>query len=401
MRRAATLVVLLAAAVPAAPAAAARSHHRPRVRVGVVSHGDRIPRGADRRRGRLARMATGPVTSQLADGWCGVSAPAADDVVDQAAAGNAIKIVYAHPADVPDRLAQYAPAIEAAAKAVQQAFLDATDGGRTLRFDVGTSCGANYLDIEDVALPRPASAYSADTYTPGTTELTMTTDLKSLVGGSPSCLTLNPSRCTRDFLVFADGVYKGDLTTGVATRRTDPTPAASNASNSGGLFAYVLGDSSANFSISPDTTAEHEVMHNLGAVQSGALHYSGNGHCWDGNDVMCYDDGGSYFDHGTMTYPCFGFAASTIDCGHDDYFDPTGGVHDVYGNPTWNIYDSKFLCAAATCIPGNTAPVATFAPPAGARAGAPVTLDGSASTDEAAPVAAYSWDANGDGVVDG
>src|SRR3954469_21458333 len=119
MRRAATLVLLLAAAVPAppvvrlapavpaAPAAAARSHHRPRVRVRVVSHGDRIPRGADRRHGRMARMATSPVASELADGWCGSSAPAADDVVDQAAAGNAIKIVYAHPADVPDRLAQY------------------------------------------------------------------------------------------------------------------------------------------------------------------------------------------------------------------------------------------------------------------------------------------------------
>src|SRR3954468_3418736 len=290
MRRAATLAVLLAAAVPAAPAAAARSHHRPRARVLVVSHGDRIPRGADRRRGRLARMAASPITSQLADGWCGEPVPAADDVVDQAAAGNAIKVVYAHPADVPDRLAQYAPKIEAAAKAVQQAFLDATDGGRTLRFDVGTSCGANYLDIQDIALPRSASAYSADTYTPGTSELTMTTDLKSLVNGTPSCPTLNPFRCTRDFLVFADGVYKHDGITGVGTRRTDPTPDATNASNSGGLFAYVLGDGSANFSISPNTTAEHETLHNLGAVQAGALHYSGNGHCFDGNDVMCYND---------------------------------------------------------------------------------------------------------------
>src|SRR3954451_4459774 len=142
MRRAATLVVLLAVAVPAAPAAAARSHHRPRVRVRVVSHGDRISRGADRRRGRLARMAGSRVPSQLADGWCGAPPPAADDVVDQAAAGNAIKVVYAHPADVPDRLAQYAPKIEAAVKAVQQSFLDATGGDRTLRLDVGTSCAA-------------------------------------------------------------------------------------------------------------------------------------------------------------------------------------------------------------------------------------------------------------------
>src|SRR4051794_33900459 len=102
MRRAVTLLVLLAAAVPAAPAAVARSHR-------VVSHGDRIPRGADRRLGRLARIATSPVISQLAAGWCGAPVPAADDVVDQAAAGNAIKVVYAHPTDLPDRFGQYAP----------------------------------------------------------------------------------------------------------------------------------------------------------------------------------------------------------------------------------------------------------------------------------------------------
>src|SRR5438034_593175 len=76
-------------------------------------------------------------------------------------------------------------------------------------------------DLQSVTLPRPASAYSASDTT------TLTCDLKPLVtSGTPSCPTIpstpGPS-CTRDFLVFADGVYKGDGVTGVATRRTDPT----------------------------------------------------------------------------------------------------------------------------------------------------------------------------------
>ena len=149
MRRATIATTLLAAGalLPAGPAAAAR--------VRVASHGDRIPRGADQRlhrHSRKARAAVNGVSSQLADGWCGDEA-AADDVVDQAAAGNAIKIVYARPADVADHFAQYAPVIQAAAKTVQGAFLDATGGTRSLRYDVGTSCGANYVDIQSVVLP--------------------------------------------------------------------------------------------------------------------------------------------------------------------------------------------------------------------------------------------------------
>src|SRR4051794_24082109 len=149
MRRHAIAVALLAVLVAAAPASA-----RP--------HGDRIPRGADKRAHRhraIARAAAGAVTSQLADGWCGAPTPSSDDVVDQAAAGTAIKVVYAHPSDVGDNFATYAPVIQDAAKAVQNAFLDATGGARTVRFDVGTSCGANYVDIQDVALPRTADQY--------------------------------------------------------------------------------------------------------------------------------------------------------------------------------------------------------------------------------------------------
>ena len=387
MRRAVIAACLVATTLAPASVAAARPH----ARYVVTSHGDRIPRGADRRlhrHGVFAHAAANDVTSQLADNWCG-SENAADDVVDQAAAGNAIKVVYAHPVDVPDHFTQYAPVIQAAAKAVQNAFLDATGGARTVRFDVGTSCGPTYLDIESVALPQTAASYSADNAS------TMSSDLRPLVAGSPSCPTVSMSSCTRDFLVFADGVYKNDGTTGVATRRTDDSPLATNASNSGGQFAYVLGDQSPDFSISPQTTAEHEILHNLGAVQGSAIHYSGNGHCFDAVDVMCYDDSGSYFTGGgQLVFDCPGAPDSTIDCGHDDYFNPAGTVLGTSGNPIWNIAGSKFLCA---CGGLNQPPVAAFSATQGARAGTPVAFDASASTDDSG-IASYQWDF-GDGAT--
>ena len=407
MPRAALAFALLAlvALVGAAPASAHRpAPKRPAVR--VVSHGDRIPRDADRRLRRQARRARARAAAAIPDAplaptWCGAPT-AADDIVHQAAAGNAIKVVYAHPADVPDNFASgkhYADVIAAAIKLVQGAFLDATGGARTVRFDVGTSCGANYLDIQSVTLPRPASAYSASDTT------TLTGDLKPLVtSGTPSCPTIpstpGPS-CTRDFLVFADGIYKGDGVTGVATRRTDPTAGAANRSNYGGLFAYVLGDGSPGFGISTATTAEHELLHNLGAVQGTALHSTGAGHCFDAVDVMCYPDGGARIPTAGMLTACPGALASNIDCGHDDYFNPDGPVLGVAGTPIWNIDDSTFLCALAACVTGNLAPVASFTATSGAHAGDPVTFDASGSTDEAGPPASFAWDVDGDGVADG
>ncbi|HEY3186549.1 MAG TPA: PKD domain-containing protein, partial [Solirubrobacteraceae bacterium] len=401
MPRAALALALLvvAALAGAAPAAARRAPVKhPALR--VVSHGDRIPRGADRRlrrqvrRGRLARAAAAVPEAPLAGTWCG-AATAADDVVHQAAAGKAIKVVYAHPADVPDRFESYASVIAAAINVVQGAFLEATGGERTVRFDVGTPCGANYLDIQSVTLPKPAAQYSADDVA------TLTGDLKPLVAGSPSCPTVTSTACTRDFLVFADGVYKNDFVTGVASRRTDERPGADNSSNRGGLFAYVLGDGSANFGISPATTAEHELLHNLGAVQASALHSTGAGHCFDVIDVMCYPDGGPRISISGLLSACPGALTSNIDCGHDDYFNPDGPVLNAAQVPIWNIDDSAFLCALSACVTGNLAPVASFTATDGAHAGEPVTFDATASTDEAGPPASYAWDVDGDGVTDG
>jgi hypothetical protein len=212
---------------------------------------------------------------------------------------------------------------------------------------------------------------------------TLSADLKTRVAGSPGCPVFPPTTqrpCTRNFLVYADGLYAGDWTTGVATRRTDATPGASNASNRGGQFAYVLGDGSADFGISAATTAEHELLHNLGAVQDSAPHSTRAGHCFDENDVMCYPDGGAFGTPSSMVSLCPAALASTIDCGQDDYFKATGTLLDGTGQPAWNVYDSLFLCPAEACVAG-----ATGGPQASSVGEAPATSSSPAPAPAPAP----------------
>jgi hypothetical protein len=70
------------------------------------------------------------------------------------------------------------------------------------------------------------------------------------------------------------------------------------------------------------STALHELGHTLGAVAPDAPHSTGDTlHCFDGNDVMCYDDHSAYYqDGGAMTFACKQWQ---FDCGQDDYFNPS------------------------------------------------------------------------------
>jgi hypothetical protein len=71
----------------------------------------------------------------------------------------------------------------------------------------------------------------------------------------------------------------------------------------------------------------HELFHTLGAVPLGAPGSTGAGHCTDGLDVMCYDDGGP---KGALYSESFCPASEgyetpvtlPIDCGLDSYFHP-------------------------------------------------------------------------------
>ena len=52
------------------------------------------------------------------------------------------------------------------------------------------------------------------------------------------------------------------------------------------------------------STLMHEQGHNMGAVQNSAPHSTDAGHCYQLNDVMCYNDGGLYFQDGGQMIAC-------------------------------------------------------------------------------------------------
>lgn len=86
----------------------------------------------------------------------------------------------------------------------------------------------------------------------------------------------------------------------------------------------------------------HELVHALGAVNGGAPHATGKGHCWDAYDVMCYRDGGPAWRNAQM---CVSPQAPyRLDCGSDDYFAvaPRRGSW-LARNPAHNVANSRFL----------------------------------------------------------
>jgi hypothetical protein len=94
---------------------------------------------------------------------------------------------------------------------------------------------------------------------------------------------------------------------------------------------------------------QHEVGHNLGAVQNSAPHSSGGFHCFETYDTMCYNDGGSYFSGGgglVSTCPSLSPTGMyTFDCNGDDYYNVTP-ASNTYLSTHWNVADSSWLTPA-------------------------------------------------------
>jgi hypothetical protein len=142
---------------------------------------------------------------------------------------------------------------------------------------------------------------------------------------------LGYNRADRKYLVWTDA----DVLCGVGSVYTDTRPGSNNINNGyAPMFARV--DSGC-----WDYAEAHELMHTLGAVQRGAPHATANGHCWDENDEMCYDDDGS--GPVTMQTLCPGRDDTLFDCNHDDYF--YAGVPPVSNwlSTHWNTFNSSWI----------------------------------------------------------
>ncbi|HEV2815266.1 MAG TPA: hypothetical protein VGW10_18565, partial [Solirubrobacteraceae bacterium] len=287
---------------------------------------------------------TEAITPQAATGlpetWCG-SETTVDGTVNERFAPSTpqLKLIYAYAADQPNRFAEFKDRLQASVSLINRFVAQQSGGRKTLRWDMGTSCGADYVDVQVVRLPRDRSEYVVD----GRPRFVLTAaDLEAIV--EPA----QPG--PRNWVVYADAFYGTNGVAGTAWSYEDDS-ATAQSHDRGRLEAAVFGPQTpqANGYAWPSVML-HEITHNLGAVQQSAPHTTGNGHCNDRYDVMCYPDGGPT---AAPTYPCPKMAGTlneTFDCGGDDYFNPAPAF-DSYLDRKWNVYRSAHL---ATCTAGFT-----------------------------------------------
>lgn len=405
-----TLLLLLAAGALAQPAQAQSTKKTPHdvttpaerqrdlareARADDADHTDvNVPR---------ARMAVDPATTDpgFAPTWCGTET-ATDDSRFARTNAPRFKVVYAHAQDLPNRFADYATPIARTMHRTAQLVL-ASGGNKTIRLDQGTSCGPQYIDIASVRIPISSS----ELVSPPDRSAAQTAVFVRMHEAVRDALEPLPGR--RNYAIFLDvglpcSRGRGDL----------PRDSSAHVRNQANLGAARTASTSlcglADF-FDPATTL-HEVLHTLGAVQFDSVHSSQNGHCWDWWDIMCYDDDGPAIpadrnrpgEHhdfaGTPDCPLTAYGSSPLDCGNDDYFNPTPGA-GTYLAAHWNVYNSIFLCEPAACqLPTQPPAVNVTADLTQTRPGGAVTFSAAGSTSANGPFVEWAWDYDGQPGID-
>jgi hypothetical protein len=331
MRFARPVVLALLLTLALAPAASAHGDDAP-------DHRDTPAdlRGADITRtlavARMTSTAAPNLAQYMPSIWCGARLTTDDsEFAAFPATLHQIKVVYAYASGEEDRSTQWSNALQANVSNIEQYLASQTGGSRALRFDMGTECGPQYVDVEVVPLPRTRDYY-LDSFTH------VADDVAAALGRSPG---------PRDVFVLADKLTD-DPVWGMAEVVGDESPGDGNESNAGGLTSIMW----TRPSTQPDpsdpwqpTVMLHEITHNLGAVQQGAPHHTSGWHCTDGEDVMCYDDGTAeaiHYTSGVCQTAQDSAIPQTYDCGHDDYFNPAPDP-GTYLDTHWNVYRSQFM----------------------------------------------------------
>jgi Calx-beta domain-containing protein len=235
--------------------------------------------------------------------------------------GNRVQAVYAVPADRNNRYDQMVASIRqwaADTDAVVNASAGKTGGTRHVRFVTDAACN---LVVEQVRL----TAAGDDTFNNTMAEMA----------------AAGYNRPNRKYLVWMDST----VLCGIASYYVDDRPTADNFNNGNaavpGSVARI--DSGCWGLASRGQSVEaHELLHNLGAVQTTAPHATPGGHCTDDSDRMCYADGTVL----SLLNLCAATQEGLLDCGDDDYFsaNPRAGS---YLATHWNTATNAFLTSLA------------------------------------------------------
>jgi hypothetical protein len=289
----------------------------------------------------VGRAATAPAPGAVAKrqptSWCGPERSTDDNADELQNGGYKEHAVYMIPSDGPDRFGQFAGSIQADAFGAS-ALLESSYG-RAIRFDLGTSCGPQYLDITVVRMPystaQLSSAAQSGTGTFGLVSQSL--DAAGLRTIQPTDSYTVAGQRTRNWVVWLDGPTPAG-TCGQASIYDDPSRQPDNLNNFGGKVAIVFPSGSGGFCSS--NAVRHEIGHNLGALQPGAPHAFDGSHCNDAiEDTMCYSNSPRVAN---------GQRGLFFDYHNDDYWDPAGGAL-----PWWTVNLNRFLCPDASC---NLAP---------------------------------------------
>ena len=290
----------------------------------VCTHGpDPAPPGMDVRVNRS-------VAELRADTFGPASASAAPQELDalipcigDGTSGKRVQVIYARAEDSPDHfdaVRAMIPVWAAEASSVFDESAAQTGGSRRVRY-VTTPGPECELDVDSVTV----SAEGAELFDETVKEL--------LAAGYDS-----PSR---KYMVFMDA----HVLCGIGEVRDDERPGAANVSNGvpgTALFSRI--DETCWGRLGDWISAEaHELVHNLGGVQDQAPHSTGQFHCVDEYDAMCYQEGPFA---PPLQFLCPPAEERLLDCGDDDYFS-TAPPPGSYLATHWNVANSAFLTKAS------------------------------------------------------
>src|SRR2546423_11615670 len=108
--------------------------------------------------------------------WCG-DERSTDDTADAASNGTyRFHLVYVYPSDGVDRFESFASQLQS--DAFQASGLLEREYSRAIRYDMGTSCGSQYIDISSLRLPQSTADLQSTVATPDATFNTVASDLR-------------------------------------------------------------------------------------------------------------------------------------------------------------------------------------------------------------------------------
>ncbi|MCW2927058.1 MAG: hypothetical protein JWM86_1026 [Thermoleophilia bacterium] len=278
-----------------------------------------------------------------------------------------IEILYAYPANKANRSAALTNPLRQQIYAAS-AFVDAEsqaldpDAGRRLR--IGCTGGVPTINVAQVRAVGAGESFS-----------NIVADL--VAQGYPA--TNWDSTSPRRFIVFYDAPHESGAA-GIGTLWNDDDLAADNLNNRGGRYAVEFDWSGSH--LPHWDIMLHEMGHNMGATSNNAPDASLAGHCIDGLDVMCYNDGGS-----GGTYTTSSCSVERFDCGGDTYFNPKpapGSYLDTHWNiaSTLNAFiEPRFAGWSDGGVPDTTAPTVPAALATTNVGNTSITIQWSPSTD--------------------